>query len=59
MSSERVLVLIGFFFVNGLLIGSLFTGRDYIIEIILFTIVINVLYIGLLVYLKRNPPLLG
>lgn len=55
MSSERVLVLIGFFFVNGLLIGSLFTGRDYIIEIILFTIVINVLYIGLLVYLKRNP----
>ncbi|WP_332628794.1 hypothetical protein [Halalkalibacter flavus] len=54
MSKEKVLILIGFFLVNGLLIGSLFTGRDYIMEILLFTLVANVLYVGLLAYIKRQ-----
>ncbi|MCL7748428.1 hypothetical protein [Halalkalibacter alkaliphilus] len=54
MSKEKVLILIGFFLVNGLLIGSLFTGRDYIMEILLFTLVANILYVGLLAYIKRQ-----
>ncbi|WP_161784679.1 hypothetical protein [Halalkalibacter okhensis] len=53
MSKEKVLILIGFFLVNGLLIGSLFTGRDYLMEIVLFTVVANVIYIGLLAYVNR------
>lgn len=55
MTSEKVLVLIGFFFVNGLLVGSLFTGREYIIEILLFTVAANLVYVGLLTYLKKSP----
>ncbi|WP_035665883.1 hypothetical protein [Halalkalibacter akibai] len=54
MSAERVLILIGFFFVNGMLIGSLFTGRDYIIEVILFSLLLNVLFIGLLFFSRKR-----
>ncbi|ARK30579.1 hypothetical protein [Halalkalibacter krulwichiae] len=54
MSARKILIIIGFFFINGLLIGSLFTGIDYLVEILLFTVVMNVLYLGLLVYIKRS-----
>ncbi|GAE24945.1 hypothetical protein JCM9140_911 [Halalkalibacter wakoensis JCM 9140] len=54
MSEKKVLTLLGFFFVNGLFIGSIFTGLDYLMEVLLFTVVANVIYVGLLFYLKRN-----
>ncbi|MDT8861564.1 hypothetical protein N0O92_15200 [Alkalihalobacillus sp. MEB130] len=53
MSKENVLILIGFFFVNGLLIGSLFTGREYIMEILIFTAIANGLFVALLFYLRK------
>ena len=48
MSQYKILSIIGFFLVNGILIGSLFTGIHYVPKLLLLTVILNLVYIAFL-----------